>query len=101
MIAYLRNHKSLEIEEFPPYAPELNPVDRVWGYFKHGRLANYAPSSLPKLRTRLALEFKAVQHKRDVLAWCVREAGLSLALDLSAELAAQCPPSGDNQGSET
>lgn len=28
---------------FPPYAPQLNPVEFVWAHAKHGRLANVCP----------------------------------------------------------
>lgn len=31
---YLANHRRLVVEPFPPYAPELNPVDYVWSYVK-------------------------------------------------------------------
>ena len=79
-MAYLKRHKLLEIEEFPPCAPELNPMDKAWAYLKWGQLGNYVPSNLGKLRTRLSFEFNAVQNKQNVLAWCVREAGLGHAL---------------------
>jgi transposase len=81
MRAFLDKHTSIEIEEFPPYAPELNPVDKAWGYLKHGRLANYAPCTLTKLRNSLTSEFCALKHKRKVIAWCVRKAGLESALE--------------------
>src|SRR5260370_25993566 len=38
MRAFLERHTSVEIEEFPPYAPEVNPVDKIWAYLKHNRL---------------------------------------------------------------
>ncbi len=33
----------------PPYAPELNPVELIWGYAKSHRLANFAPLELHDL----------------------------------------------------
>lgn len=47
---YLAQHEDVLVEPFPPYAPELNPVDYVWAYVKYGRLANYCPSDLDQLR---------------------------------------------------
>ena len=34
---YLDSHSHMLVEEFPPYASELNPVDNVWSYIKFGR----------------------------------------------------------------
>lgn len=33
----------------PPYAPELNPVELIWGYAKTNPLANFAPLELQEL----------------------------------------------------
>jgi putative transposase len=30
----------LTLERLPAYAPELNPVEHLWGHIKYGRLAN-------------------------------------------------------------
>jgi transposase len=81
MRAFLDRHASIEIEEFPTYAPELNPVDRAWGYLKHGRLANYAPRTLTELRKRLTSEFCTLKRRQEVLAWCVRKAELGRAFE--------------------
>ena len=39
----LRDYPRLSIEELPPYAPELNPVEQVWNHIKYGVLPNFAP----------------------------------------------------------
>jgi transposase len=31
----------LAIERLPAYAPELNPVEYIWGYWKHHELPNF------------------------------------------------------------
>lgn len=36
-------------EYFPPYAPELNPVEYFWSYLKTNPLANYAAPNLSDL----------------------------------------------------
>src|SRR5438094_3758524 len=43
---YFARHRRLVVEAFPPYAPELNPVDNVWSYVKYNRLPNYTPRNL-------------------------------------------------------
>src|SRR6516225_708462 len=54
--AYLAGHPEIVVEDFPGYAPELNPDEMVWGWTKYGRLANYAAEDLPSLRTRIEAE---------------------------------------------
>jgi transposase len=77
---YLKKTSRLVIEQFPPYAPELNPIDKVWAYLKYGRLANYTPSNLIDLRTRLNSEIAELANRQEILAGCVRGAGLASAL---------------------
>jgi len=33
----------LAIARLPAYAPELNPVEYIWGYWKHHELPNFCP----------------------------------------------------------
>jgi transposase len=51
----------LEIEYFPPYAPELNPVEQVWTYLKWHRLCNYEPSDCKELEQTAATELQRVR----------------------------------------
>jgi transposase len=81
MEEYLEKNKGLKIEQFPPYAPELNPIDKLWAYLKYARLANYTPSNLTDLRARLVCEINELVTRQDVLAGCIRAAGLASALD--------------------
>ena len=43
-------------ELLPAYAPELNPVELVWGYFKYGRLANVAPDTVDEIQHHVRRE---------------------------------------------
>jgi transposase len=54
--AYLAEHPEIVVEEFPGYAPELNPDELVWCWTKYGRLANYAAEDLQALRERIEAE---------------------------------------------
>ena len=40
--AFLAAHPEVVAEDFPGYAPELNPDEWVWGWTKYGRLSNLA-----------------------------------------------------------
>lgn len=41
--------KRLELEFLPAYAPELNPVEYIWGYMKHHELPNFCPKTFGEL----------------------------------------------------
>lgn len=77
---YLERHRRITTEEFPAYAPELNPVDNAWFYLKYDRLPNFAPTAMAELRRRLIQELIALQVRADVLAWCIKRTELSLEL---------------------
>jgi transposase len=80
VLEYLRNLTDITIESFPPYAPELNPVDRAWSYLKYNRLANYAPSTTAILRREVKSEIKRLQGKPNLLRSFVRQTKIPLAL---------------------
>jgi transposase len=54
--AFLTEHPEIVAENFPGYAPELNPDEGVWGHTKYGRLANFAPADSQELRQRVLNE---------------------------------------------
>jgi transposase len=39
----------LQVEFLPAYAPELNPVEYLWGYWKHHALPNFCPTTFGEL----------------------------------------------------
>ena len=78
IIKYLHKQRKIVVEPFPQYAPELNPVDYVWGYVKCARLANYTPPNLVELRAMLTKEFRRLQHRTDLLRSFFNHAGLTL-----------------------
>lgn len=75
---YLSYHKDVLVEPFPPYAPELNPVDFVWGHIKYGRLANYCPTNLSELRKKVTTELSRVHSRPDLLSSFFHATGLKL-----------------------
>jgi transposase len=75
---FLSANPGISIEFFPPYAPELNPVDNIWSYVKYNRLANYCPYTIVELRERVRAEFFRIQKKPDLLEALFRHTGLDL-----------------------
>jgi len=45
----LGQNDRLELEFLPAYAPELNPVEYLWGYWKHHELPNFCPKNFREL----------------------------------------------------
>jgi transposase len=78
--AYLAEHPEIETEDFPGYAPELNPDEGVWGWTKYHRLPNYAPEGTEELRFRLWDVLSALRRRPDLLASFIRHAGIPLRL---------------------
>lgn len=56
--AYLARHPEIVAEDFPGYAPELNPDELVWCWTKYGRLSNYAAPGLRELRGHVQAELE-------------------------------------------
>jgi transposase len=78
--AYLAGHPEIVTEEFPSYAPELNPAEQVWTHLKSHTLANYAPPNLAMLRAGVEQEAGALRNRSDLLAAFIKHAQLPLQL---------------------
>ena len=64
----------------PPYAPELNPVELIWGYAKSHRLAHFAPLELPELVMQTQLAAYAIGNDKPLLRSFIQHCSLSLRL---------------------
>jgi transposase len=51
----------LQLEFLPAYAPELNPVEYLWGHWKHHELPNFCPKNFYELSFHAR---KALQRMR-------------------------------------
>jgi transposase len=58
-----RAYPRLHIEEFPAYAPELNPVEQLWNDFK-GHTANSLPRDTRDIRRSLRANTRRVRHSQ-------------------------------------
>jgi len=59
-------HPRLQIEEFPGYAPELNPAECVW-YQSDTVLANSRPEELTELKALLIATKRRLRNSQDLL----------------------------------
>jgi transposase len=76
---FLSANRSVVAEDFPGYAPELNPDELVWCWTKYGRLSNYAAPDLGALRPRVEAELKYLQEHPYALLDFIDHSELSLA----------------------
>jgi len=77
--AYLAKHPEIVAEKLPAYAPEINPDELVWGWSKHGRLANLAAEDVDELAYRIVKELLYLQEHPHLLASFLEKTQLRLA----------------------
>ena len=65
---------------FPPYAPELNPVEYLWSYLKTNPLANLACPEVALLAAAGRRHARSLQHQPDLLRSFISHSPLSLRL---------------------
>jgi hypothetical protein len=57
----------LSLEDLPPWAPTLNPVDTLWGWLKYDQLCNFAPRDALQLDERVITELTAIRDDQTFL----------------------------------
>jgi transposase len=72
------DEKSPQVEWFPEYASDINPVDNVWGHAKYNELANYAPKDLDELESKVDETLSYIRTDDSVLRYCIKDAGLEI-----------------------
>jgi len=78
--SWLQTLRRVRTELLPPYAPELNPVELVWGHTKRNPLANFAPTDLAALLTMTRASTRRLAHDQRLLRALLRHGALSLRL---------------------
>lgn len=63
----LRRFGRLHLERLPAYAPDLNPVEWVWGHLKYGRMANFVPRHVHHLDRVVQGHLRAVARTPNLL----------------------------------
>src|ERR1035437_9775107 len=57
----------LAIEWLPAYAPELNPVEYIWGYWKQHELPNFCPHDFAQLSVAARRALKRMRRRPSLL----------------------------------
>ena len=70
--------KRLHLERLPGYAPEVNPDEGIWNYFKRVELKNCCCADLAALRIELRRAQERLRHKRHVIRSCSAQCGYSV-----------------------
>jgi transposase len=78
--AFIRNTTDLYVYLLPPYAPELNPVENVWGYLKMNPLSNQPFFDVDSLTTVTRSHGRSIQRKQSLLRSFVKHSPLPLCL---------------------
>ena len=77
--AYVEAQSSwLTVHRLPAYAPELNPFEGLWAWFKGTAAANLCPDSLGPVRRQLRLGCRRLGRQPDRLHGFLHKAGLSI-----------------------
>ena len=54
----------LQVARLPPYAPELNPVEYLWAYWKKNELANFCPKNIWELTHFASQALKKIRARK-------------------------------------
>ena len=68
----------VHLEQFPPYAPDLNPDEQVWHHLKRVEMKNMCCLNLHQLSTELQLAINRLRKKPSLIQSFFAGAGLDL-----------------------
>ena len=77
--AWLAKHPEVAVEDFPGYAPTLNPDEWVWSWTKYGRLSNLAAWDAEELWDHMVRELIDLKFQPKMLNAFLEEAGIPMA----------------------
>ena len=58
-----RQNGRIELEYLPAYAPELNPVEYLWGHWKQHELPNFCPKTFAELSYHAVRALKRMRRR--------------------------------------
>ncbi len=64
------------LERLPAYAPELNPVEYIWGHCKHHGLPNFCPRDFAQLSTHARRALRRMQRRPTLVSAFWKQAEL-------------------------
>ncbi len=56
-------HGSIQLEYLPAYAPELNPVEHIWGHLKSHEVTNFCPVNFAELKHFARRRLQSMQRR--------------------------------------
>jgi len=62
-----RHRRRIRVQWLPAYAPEMNPAELGWAYFKHQRIPNHGYPNLQVLHRRLRYEAWRLKRRPELL----------------------------------
>ena len=66
----------IQLHFLPGYAPELNPVEFLWGWLKRHALANFCAEHFADLQRTTRGRLKSAQQRSVIIASCWQQAAL-------------------------
>ena len=76
-VLFARQRRWLTVERLPGYAPDLNPVEVLWGNIKGQELANRCPDDLGDVAAALRAGMARVRRRPTLARAFLTHAGLS------------------------
>ena len=67
---------AIRLEFLPAYAPELNPVEYLWGYWKHHALPNFCPTTFGELSWHARCALRRMRRRPTLVAAFWKQADL-------------------------
>lgn len=67
---------AIELEFLPAYAPELNPVEYIWGYCKHHELPNLCPKDFAHLGYAARSALRRMRRRKPLITSFWKQAEL-------------------------
>jgi transposase len=77
--AWLAEHSEVVVEDFPGYAPTLNPDEWVWSWTKYGRLSNLAAWDADELWDHIIMALIELKFQPGMLNAFLAAAGVPVA----------------------
>ena len=87
-------------EYLPPYAPELNPVEYIWSYWKQHELPNVCPKDYGELSRRARQALRRMRRKPRLITAFWKQSSLCFRLTVYYAGLNKCVPSELDFGSE-
>lgn len=73
-----RQQGRIAIAFLPAYAPELNPVEAIWGYLKKNEIANLCPTTIAQVSDFARRRLKSMQRRPKLVRAFWQQAELAL-----------------------